>query len=189
MPSSRDALGGPPEEPLVHSPDRNSAACASKRHCASQHAEPQVASQRPRGSQFQAATGPLSRPSATVAACRAFSRSLGRRRSAHRPDLVTSTYAFPDGSEACSPCSFPLRVASGDPTPDGWSLQRSRSPRRWYRLQRDSRPCLNAVRRLRSFCPLAAQRANRLKRQREAMRHCRLSMPSDDVPNASARPS
>ena len=56
---------------------------------------------------------PQNRPCATVAACRAFSRRLDRRRSV-RPRVPSfSTCAFPGGTEAWSPCSssFASRAA------------------------------------------------------------------------------
>jgi hypothetical protein len=58
---------------------------------------------RHRASRFQAATGPPSHPSATAAACRAFSRSVDRSRSVRLPVPCTSTCASQGGNEARSP--------------------------------------------------------------------------------------
>jgi hypothetical protein len=56
---------------------------------------------------LQAAPAPLSHPSATVAARRAFFRRLGRCTSVRLPVPLSSMCASPGGTEAWSPCSSP----------------------------------------------------------------------------------
>jgi hypothetical protein len=114
---------------------------------------------RRRGNRFQATTGLLSHPSATAAACRAFSHRLGRRRSARLRVPLSSTCAFQAAPKlarqhARPPCSLTaprscdhalLKLpadhapsASTDPTPD--SCHRN-SPRRRAAAIAWSRQC------------------------------------------------